>query len=197
MPDERFQPRRILDTLVVHDVDFVLIGGMAGTARGSTYVTLDIDVAYERGHENLERLTAALTELHATLRGAPPDLPFQLDAQTLRARANFTFDTRFGALDILGDVPGAPPYEALRHGAGKPLDVDGTSIYVASLDHLIAMKEAAGRPRTSFRLLSTAPSRTSFARGRHSESPTLEHVGGNWPTTRGWRRRSAPKRTRL
>jgi hypothetical protein len=120
---------------------------MAGAARGSAYVTLDIDVAYRRGHENLERLAAALTELHATLRSAPPDVPFQLDPQTLSDGANFTFDTRFGPLDVLGDVPGAPSYEALRRGAGRPLDVEGAPIYVASLDHLIAMKEAAGRPK--------------------------------------------------
>jgi hypothetical protein len=147
VPDERFQPRRILDTLVVHGVDFVLIGGMAGTARGSAYVTVDIDVAYERSRENLERLAGALAELQATLRGAPPDLPFQLDPKTLKEGANFTFDTRFGSLDILGDVAGAPSYEALKRGAGESMDVEGAAIYVASLDHLIAMKEAAGRPK--------------------------------------------------
>jgi hypothetical protein len=147
MADERFQPRRILETLVERGVDFVLIGGMAGTARGSAYVTLDIDVAYERSHENLERLAAALTELHVILRGAPPNVPFRLDPQTLSEGANFTFDTQFGPLDVLGDVPGAPPYEALKRGAGRPLDVEGAPIYVASLDHLIAMKEAAGRPK--------------------------------------------------
>jgi hypothetical protein len=142
-----FDPRALLETLVQHDVDFVLIGGMAGTARGSAYVTLDVDIAYERSRANLERLSGALRELGATLRGAPADLPFALDAKTLENGANFTFDTRHGPLDILADPAGAPTYAALRDGAGEELLVERVRIRVASLDHLIAMKEAAGRPK--------------------------------------------------
>jgi hypothetical protein len=144
---EAFRPSEILETLVRHRVDFVLIGGMAGVARGSAYVTLDVDIAYERGRENLERLADALRELGATLRGAPAGLPFLLDAKTLESGANFTFDTRFGPLDILSDPAGAPAYATLRDGAGDELLVEGIEIRAASLDHLIAMKEAAGRPK--------------------------------------------------
>ena len=73
-----FDPRTLLETLVQHGVDFVLVGGMAGTARGSAYVTLDVDIAYERSRPNLERLADALRELAATLRGAPADLPLSI-----------------------------------------------------------------------------------------------------------------------
>ena len=142
-----FDPRRLLETLVQHGVDFVLIGGMAGTARGSAYITLDVDIAYERSRANLERLAEALRELDATLRGAPADLPFALDAKMLENGANFTFDTRYGPLDILADPAGAPTYPTLRDAAGEDLVVEGVRIRVASLDHLIAMKEAAGRPK--------------------------------------------------
>jgi hypothetical protein len=142
-----FDPRKLLETLVRQGVDFVLIGGMAGTARGSAYITLDVDVAYDRGGANLERLADALHELGATLRGAPPDLPFVPDARTLENGANFTFDTRHGPLDILADPAGAPAYATLRDEAGEELLVEGVRIRVASLDHLIAMKEAAGRPK--------------------------------------------------
>ena len=145
MPE--FAPRKLLETLVLHDVDFVLIGGMAGVARGSSYVTLDVDVAYDRARANLERLAGALQELDAKLRGAPPDLPFVPDTKTLENGANFTFDTRYGSLDILADPAGAPAYARLRDEAGDELLVEGIRIRVASLDHLIAMKEAAGRPK--------------------------------------------------
>jgi len=63
-------------------VDFVLIGGLAGVVRGSSYPTYDVDVAYACDDENLERLAEALRELSATMRRAPEDLPFQLDART-------------------------------------------------------------------------------------------------------------------
>jgi hypothetical protein len=145
-PDS-FEPRRILETLLEHGVDFVLIGGLAGVARGSAYPSFDVDIAYERGKDNVERLAAALAELGARLRGASPDVPFLLDAKTLTAGANFTFSTKFGALDILSDPTGAPRYPELKRDAGSELLVDGLAISVASLDHLIAMKEAAGRPK--------------------------------------------------
>jgi len=87
-----------------------------------------------------------LRSLDAQLRGAPPDVPFLLDAQTLKAGANFTFTTSLGSVDLLGDLAGSPPYDRLRQAA-TVIDVLGHEIRVASLDHLIAMKEAAGRPK--------------------------------------------------
>jgi hypothetical protein len=144
---EGFRPRELLEALVRHEVDFVLIGGMAGVARGSAYITLDLDVAYARDRENLERLAAALLELDAKLRGAPSDVPFVLDATTLENGAHFAFETRHGPLDILSDPDRSPRYATLRADAGDELIVEGVRIRVASLDHLIAMKEAAGRPK--------------------------------------------------
>lgn len=137
----------MLRVLVEHEVDFVIVGGVAGSARGSAFVTTDLDIAYARERDNLERLAAALAELGARLRNAPADVPFLLDAKTLEAGAHFTFDTDLGSLDILDRPDGAPPYAELRRRAGEPLTVDGTPVAVASLDDLIAMKEATGRPR--------------------------------------------------
>lgn len=148
-----FRPRPILDALLAHDVDFVLIGGMAGVVRGSSYPTFDVDIAYGRERENLERLAAALIQLGAQLRGAPPGLPFILDAQTLENGAHFTFETPYGSLDILTDPDGAPRYDELKRAAGQPVELEGVMILTASLDHLIAMKEAAGR--TKDRLMAT------------------------------------------
>ena len=158
MPPE-FQPRPLLQTLARHEVDFVLVGGLAGVARGSSYPTYDVDIAYARDPGNLERLAAALHELAATLRGAPPDVPFVLDAETLRQGAHFTFDTTFGSLDVLDRPDGAPPYAELVELAGASLLVAGVPVRVASLDHLIAMKEASRRPKdllmaTEYRQLS-------------------------------------------
>jgi hypothetical protein len=141
---DRFDPIPALKALADAKVDFVLIGGVAGGAHGSAYPTYDVDVMYARDRENLERLATALKNLDATLRGAPPGLPFLLDAETLEAGGNFTFDTRFGPLDILGYPSGAPSYDRIREEADT-IDVGGRAIRVASLDHLIAMKESAGR----------------------------------------------------
>ncbi|MGH2451799.1 MAG: hypothetical protein ACRDGE_11130 [Candidatus Limnocylindria bacterium] len=152
-----FQPKVILSTLKDHDIEFVVIGGLAGIAQGSAYPSYDVDIAYGRVYENLERLAAALRELGATLRGAPAGLPFLLDAETLAKGAHFTFETAFGSLDLLSDPDGAPRYDALRSGAVSA-EIDGVAVRVASLDHLIAMKEASGRTKdklmaTEYRVL--------------------------------------------
>jgi len=141
-----FDPISLLRALADGGVDFVVIGGVAGGAHGSAYPTYDLDVAYARDSENLERLAAVLAELGASLRGAPREVPFLLDAETLRRGGNFTFDTKFGALDILAYPEGAAPYECIRADA-KVIDVEGLPVRIASLDHLIAMKEAAGRTK--------------------------------------------------
>ncbi|MGZ8795047.1 MAG: hypothetical protein ACXW0F_10460 [Gaiellaceae bacterium] len=154
-----FQPKPILRRLLEHEVDFVLIGGLAGVAHGSSYPSYDIDIAYAGGKKNLERLASALQDLGATLRGAPSTLPFQLDARTLKAGAHFTFQTSYGSLDIVAEPDGAPSYDKLKAAAGAPVEFEGELIFVASLDHLIAMKEAAGRTKdklmaTEYRVLS-------------------------------------------
>jgi hypothetical protein len=141
-----FDPGPILQTLVRHRVDFVLIGGIAAIVLGSSYSTSDLDVAYGRDRTNLERLADALRELGATLRGAPPELPFRMDAGTLEAGLNFTFATRGGDFDVFGEPAGAPKYEELKRRASVER-IEGMEIRVASIDHLIAMKEAAGREK--------------------------------------------------
>lgn len=138
------QAKPLLETLERHSVDFVVVGGVAGLAQGSSYPTFDLDVAYARDPANLRRLANALAAIGVTLRGAPPDLPFQPDAQTLANGANFTFDTEFGSFDILGDIAGIKSYEELRRHA-QLQRIAGVEVRVASLEDLISMKRAANR----------------------------------------------------
>lgn len=141
---ESLQLEPLLQALERHGVDFVVIGGVAGLAHGSSYPTYDFDIAYSRDPANLRRLAAALAEIGVTLRGAPADLPFQLNAETLAKGANFTFETEFGSFDVLGDIAGIKGYEALRRDSTFER-IGGMEVRIASLDDLIAMKRAANR----------------------------------------------------
>jgi hypothetical protein len=146
VPDERadFDPTAILGVLLAHDVSFVVVGGVSGNLHGSTTLTEDIDIAYARDQKNLERLAVALRDLRATLRGAPKGFPFKVDAATLRAGLNFTFSTRLGPLDCIGEAAGGFTYDNLV-GNAESYPISGVMIVVASLDDLIRMKRAAGR----------------------------------------------------
>jgi hypothetical protein len=141
-----FDPLRILEILRRHDVRYVLIGGFAGRLLGSPTVTNDLDVCYARDDRNLERLSDALRELGARLRGVDEDVPFLLDARTLRAGDAFTLVTDAGNLDVFGFPPGSGGYDALRRTA-ETMDIDGHPVAVAAIEDLIRMKLAAGRPK--------------------------------------------------
>jgi hypothetical protein len=141
-----FQPAPALRALHDAGVRFVLIGGLAGRQRGSTTVTNDLDICYDRAPDNLERLAAALTAMHARLRGVDEDVPFVLDARTLRNGDSFTFDTDFGWLDVLATPSGTSGYADLV-AAADPMDFGGFVVQVVALDDLIRMKRAAARPK--------------------------------------------------
>jgi hypothetical protein len=147
--DERhpFAPLDAIEALIGHRVRFVVIGGFAAQLHGSSLLTGDLDVCYERSEANLSRLAAALRDLRATLRGAPRDVPFRLDARTQAAGDHFTFDTVAGALDCLGTPSGVPSgFEELAR-ASDEMEIGAYRVKVASIDDLIRMKRAAGRPK--------------------------------------------------
>ena len=125
-------------------MDYVVIGGIAATLQGSTTITRDFDICYSRERANLEHLADALRELEAKLRGVDDDVRFRLDAASLRNGLNFTFKTKHGDFDCLGDPGGGLDYERLLRNADE-MDVYGLRLMVASLDDLIRMKRAAGR----------------------------------------------------
>ncbi|MEX0989053.1 MAG: hypothetical protein WD206_01990 [Actinomycetota bacterium] len=142
-----FDPYLALATLQRHEVRFVMIGGFAGAILGSGVLTQDLDLCYRRDDENLERLVAALEELDARLRGVEEDVPFVLDAATLRNGDSFTFQTTAGPIDIIGTPSGTNGFHDLE-AAALDMDLgDGVRVRVASIDDLMRMKRAAARPK--------------------------------------------------
>jgi len=127
-------------------VRFVIIGGLAVTIHGSSYVTFDLDICYARDDENLVRLARAFQSVNPRLRGAPAGLPFRFDEETLRRGLNFTLTTDLGDVDLIGEVVGVGEY-AEAAGASLPVELFGRQYAVLTLDALIASKRAAGRPK--------------------------------------------------
>ncbi len=141
----------VLEVLIRREVQFVLIGGLAARLHGSPTVTVDVDICPARDTDNLERLAGALREMDAQLRSVNETVPFTLDVKTLEGSLNLTLMTSRGALDVLGEPAGTQGYEELAANA-IVLDVEGLPLKVASLDDLMRMKEASGRPKDRIEL---------------------------------------------
>jgi hypothetical protein len=127
-------------------VEFIVVGGVAGAAHGLARATYDLDVVYSRAPANLDRLVAALAPHQPYLRGAPPGLPFRLDAETLRRGLNFTLTTSLGDLDLLGEITGGGGYAQLLGDSLEAELFDARCLYLG-LETLIRVKRAAGRPK--------------------------------------------------
>lgn len=135
-----------LRLLTQHQVEFVIVGGVAISAHGSSYLTYDLDVCHARTRENLKRLAAVLAPFHPRPRDVPADLPFVWGEQTLRQGTNFTLSTDLGNIDLLGEVTGLGGYEQAREQSVE-MNLFGMRCLVLSLDALITTKRAAGRTK--------------------------------------------------
>jgi predicted nucleotidyltransferase len=166
-----FDPLAALRALTDAGVHFVLIGGVAARVHGSPSMTRDLDICHARDQANLDRLSRALREMHARLRGTDDDVPFQLDGRTLAAGANFTFRTDEGDIDVLALPSGVAGYEELVRKA-KDVDVGGVTVKLCDLDDLITMKRAAGRPKDRIELEVLYALRDEIADQAEGSSPT-------------------------
>lgn len=143
-------PLRAMDligVLAAHHVEYVVIGGFAAIAHGSPRATRDLDIVAAPDNDNLTRLLAALRDLDADrlLPDRPAHPVTAADVATIALGTTLHARTRAGVLDVVGRPDGAPAYEQLaEHAVAVP--VGEHEVWIAGLDHLIAMKRAAGRP---------------------------------------------------
>jgi hypothetical protein len=160
-----------LKTLIEGQVKFIVVGAYAGVMQGTAQVTRDLDICYERSQENLKRLAAALAPYHPRLRGAPAGLPFVLDARTLAQGMNFTFETDFGEIDLLGELSGVGQFAELARDAVL-IELYSMPVRVASLDALIKSKRAAGRPKDLLALPELEALKEMLAAAKNEKSAT-------------------------
>lgn len=141
-----FDPLRGIAVLLAHDVQFVMIGGLAGRMWGSPTVTNDLDVCHDTSAGNLRNLSAALTELEARLRGVDGDVAWSPSVEALRAAESFTLATTAGNLDLLARPAGTTGYDDVATTATE-MDLGDLRVLVADVEDLIRMKRATGRPK--------------------------------------------------
>jgi hypothetical protein len=133
-------------TLVDGGVDFVIVGGVAVVLQAMPRFTKDLDICYATAQDNLDALGEVLVGLTARLRGIPETVPFVPDGRTLRQTQMLCLTTPVGDVDLLVDPDGAPDYDTLRERASV-MELSGRSVRIASIEDMLAMKRAAGRPQ--------------------------------------------------
>lgn len=142
---------RIVATFRRHEVEFVVIGGIAVLAHGHPRATFDLDFMADLQDANLERLGAALAVLDARVRGVDAALldVDPIDPAQLASGANWTLVTAAGWLDFMPGAEGARDYDKLRRDAVPVRQgvVSGGAFRVVGLDDLIRMKRASGRAK--------------------------------------------------
>lgn len=147
-----FNVRQIFASLNEAGVDYVVVGGLAVILHGYLRATADLDLAIGLSPDNASRGMRALASI-----GLQPRLPVPMDDfadadkrdDWLRNRNMLVFPlwdpaNPLRSVDVFVDEPVA--FDALL-GDAVLKELDGLSIRIASIPHLIAMKRRAGRAR--------------------------------------------------
>jgi predicted nucleotidyltransferase len=125
---------RVVTTLARHGVRYVVVGGIPAIRAA------DIDVLGAFDADNFARLGAALGVLDASGEG------WDGDPDTLGSAMAWSLDTAAGPVDLLFVLEPWGTYDELRASAVEIAGF-GVTIPIVSLDDLIALKEALGRPK--------------------------------------------------
>jgi hypothetical protein len=118
-----------------HDVEYLVIGGIAAVLHGVPRATFDLDILINPNLENAQRLLEALLE--ARLGTAALITPEELLAQEITI-----FKDRV-RIDVQTATPGLEFDQAWARR--ETMDYQGQSFYVVAREDLIASKRAAGR----------------------------------------------------
>lgn len=140
------EPRliEVLRTLRSHDVELIVVGGMAAVIGGAPVVTRDVDVLRRRSPENVQRCLAALTELDAVFRGDSRRLRPQVSH--LEGPGHLLLETRYGVLDVLGTIEDSTTYDDVLADTDR-IDLGGFEVSVLTLERLLEVKKKLGRPK--------------------------------------------------
>ena len=148
MADLELLIQRLLD----HHVEFVLVGGMAAVAYGVTLVTRDVDVCCRFELENLERLHGAIADLHPVHRATTRRLPWELAADSWASLKNLCLSTDAGTLDCLSQIEGLGSFDEVKRWSVF-VRLWGRPCHILSIDGLIKSKQALSRAQDKLAIL--------------------------------------------
>jgi predicted nucleotidyltransferase len=139
--------QQLLERLLEHKIDFVLVGGFAGVVHGATLVTQDLDICMAITESEIAKLRAALDDLHAVHRMNPNFQPsFKDQPKDLSGVNNIYLKTDLGILDVISQVEPVGDFARVKNKAFE-ISLYGHKCKVISLDDLVQVKESMQRPK--------------------------------------------------
>lgn len=139
-----------LAVLTRHDVQFIVVGGIAAILQGSPLTTEDVDAVYLVSEENCRRLVEALDEMNASY-ADPAGRTIRPDVERLASARVHLLNTSYGRVDLMRTVGDDLAYPQLI-GRTRELQVAGVDLLVLELEAIIETKEQADRPKDRFQL---------------------------------------------
>lgn len=133
---------RILESLIKHEVRFLVVGGVSAVLQGAPINTFDLDILHATDEENVVRLESALQEIDALYR-AQPERRLIPTRSHLKSLGHQNLITKHGPLDVLGSIGRGHTYESLVQNA-VPMQLQTGSVLVLNLSDLILSKEEVG-----------------------------------------------------
>ena len=131
---------------------YVVVGGVAVLLQGHPRFTADLDLVVGLEPSNVQQAIGALASLDYRPR-APVALDQFADAQARRdwiEQKGLTvfslWSPRFPATDVDLFVAEPMPFDEMWRHADQ-VELGGTTVAVASIEDLVAMKQKAGRPK--------------------------------------------------
>ncbi len=136
---------RLLEVLVRHEVEFIIVGGVAAILEGAPILTQDLDILHRPSDDNIERLLRALEEVHARYRD-PAGRQIVPNATRLRTNRFNLLLTDLGLLDVLGNLGEGFAFEDLVQRTHL-YELEGLRVRALDLPSLIRLKELANRDK--------------------------------------------------
>jgi hypothetical protein len=140
----------LFKALKTHNIDYLLVGGLAMNLHGVPRMTMDVDLVIALEASNIAKLAGLAKEL-----GLYPNVPVKLEDLADANKREVLFEEKnLIALSLISNTPATPTVDIVIH---HPLDfqeaytraverdISGTPIMVASIQDMIIMKKAAGR----------------------------------------------------